>query len=240
MRSGSVSEPNADNVDFRFASFCSIKPGSSSQCSYHPMAGKARSGAASSKAAPKKDAKFPHYAKKGMFNKAKRAKRRESIAAEAGRVPATPTAANTDPILYKSICRMLKALTKDEQQRLRRHLHTFLGGRLSISSSRSGSGMARVVAEYIAEAFAIEIDSCFLCELEPWKQDWIRDVIEVAVGDRSGAGGDASDSGSTPCTFPNILGLGAEYSKCTAHEVQNKKCKIRKSRLKAHNADDGS
>ena len=52
----------------------------------------------------------------------------------------------------------------------------YLEGSLKVSSSCSGSGLLRIVAEYVMDEAGGEVDFVWSCESEPWKRRWICDM----------------------------------------------------------------
>ena len=77
--------------------------------------------------------------------------------------------------LGNTIRSCIKRLNHDQRSRLTRHM-LYLEGSLTLSSSCSGSGLLRMVAEYVMKEVGGEVDYVWLCESEPWKRRWIRDM----------------------------------------------------------------
>ena len=77
--------------------------------------------------------------------------------------------------LGNAIRSYIKRLNHDQRSRLTRHM-LYLEGSLKVSSSCSGSGLLRIVAEYVMDEAGGEVDFVWSCESEPWKRRWIRDM----------------------------------------------------------------
>ena len=77
--------------------------------------------------------------------------------------------------LGNAIRSYIKRLNHDQRSRLTRHM-LYLEGSLKVSSSCSGSGLLRIVAEYVMDEAGGEVDFVWSCESEPWKRRWICDM----------------------------------------------------------------
>ena len=106
----------------------------------------------------------------------------------------------------------LRKLTAQDRSSLADTLD-FLEGELMVASACSGSEVARVAFDDLARLLGCKVVTAFTCEKEPWKREWIRNVVEPCVGDENG------------CCFTDIELLSGRHAFCERH---GKNCDIPK------------
>ena len=126
---------------------------------------------------PSKSRHVTPHQRKGItpFRRRKVFKRPHGIATDDMASTGSPKLPHKAP-LGNAIRSYIERLNHDQRSRLTRHM-LYLKGSLALLSSCSGSGLLRMVAEYVMDEAGGEVDHVWSCESEAWKRQWIRDMV---------------------------------------------------------------